>query len=399
MRILDIIASLDPAGGGPVNTARTMTRIWRDMGHQVDVLTLDSPAAPYLSPDLSPIPSGRLGDPNKGKGLSPLFDRFGYSPQTVGKIRSIAGDYDVALLHGLWNYASLATRIALTGGKLPYLVFAHGMLDPWHRSAYPMKDRIKQAIWPFAEGALLNGAKAVFFTTEAERRLAEGSYRPYRLNGEVIGYGCQGPGDDAQAEREAFFTRFPHLRDRRFLLFISRIHPKKGCDTLLKAYAATRAQLGDVDLVFAGPDQIGWQAELQALSRELEIADHVHWLGMISGPVKWGAYRAAEAFALPSHGENFGMVVAEAMACGTPVIVSDKVNLCDEILRQSCGIVVPQDLESTAGALARFAAMSQEERDAMGRAAAQCYAENYEVRAAAARILARMEHHAGIGPQ
>jgi glycosyltransferase involved in cell wall biosynthesis len=397
VKILDIILSLNPADGGPQHTTRTMSRIWRSMGHQADILSLDAPDAPYLEPGLPVFALGKCGAPNPQPGWSSLLDHYGYYPGAVAKAARIVRDYDVVLVHALWNYSSLLSRRILVGGKVPYFVFIHGMLDPWHKEAYPRKDKVKQMLWPLCDGALCNNALATFFTTQVEVELANRSYLPYRLNPIMTGYGCEGPDDrQADAQRAAFLDRHPELRGRKFLIFLSRIHPKKGCDTLFRAFAAALPQLGDMHLVMAGPDQIGWRTELEALARECGIADRVHWTGIIGGDVKWGAYRLAEAFVLPSHGENFGIVVAEAMACGTPVIISDRVNLYHAVLEHQAGLVVPHDLDSTTGALRQFGLMSDEERGQMSRRALECYQANYEIQAAARRVLDTMASHAGL---
>jgi len=391
MKILDVICSLDPAGGGPQHTVRTMSQIWRTMGHQVDILTLDAADAPYLGPAMTVHALGKLGSPTRKPGWSGAFDRYGYARGAAQKMAAIIHDYDAVLVHGLWNYASLLARRVLVGSGVPYFVFAHGMLDPWHREKYPLKDRIKRLQWRLNEGALLANAHATFFTTQAELQLADQSYRPYKTNALLVGYGCKGPDIDRAGATEALNAAFPQLRERKFLLFLSRIHSKKGCDTLIRAFAQCRPELGDVDLVMAGPDQVGWTKELQDLAETLGVAQHIHWVGMISGAVKWGAYYAAEAFVLPSHGENFGIVVAEAMACGTPVIISDRVNLCDAVVRHGAGIVAPHDLDSTIEAIRQFAALTPAQRDAMAAAAVNCYQANYELDAAADRVVTAMQ--------
>ncbi|WP_420384256.1 glycosyltransferase [Novosphingobium sp.] len=387
MKILDVILSLNPLAGGPQHTVRAMSQIWRSMGHQVDILTLDAPDAPYLEPGLVKHAFGRLGSPIRRPGLSAAFDRYGYAPGAARKMAEIVQDYDMVLVHGLWNYSTLLARRVMVGSGVPYCVFPHGMLDPWHREKYPLKDIVKRIEWPFIEGALLGGASGGLFTTQAEIDLADGSYLPYRIHPVLVGYGCQGPVQDAQVSLAALHDSFPALRGRKFLLFLSRIHPKKGCDTLLRAFAQCLPDLGDVDLVMAGPDQVGWSKELKDLAATLGIANRVHWVGMITGEVKWGAYHAADAFVLPSHGENFGIVVAEAMACGTPVIISDRVNLCDTVIEHKAGLVGPHDLASTVSLLRQFARMSPGERAAMSHAATDCYHTHYELDAAARRVV------------
>lgn len=138
--------------------------------------------------------------------------------------------------------------------------------------------------------------------------------------------GTATPAGDSQAQRQIFLDHFPQLDNKRLLLFLSRIHVKKGCDLLIEAFAEVASD-DSLHLVIAGPDQIGWQADLQKQAKQLGIEQKITWTGMLSGDLKWGAFHATEAFLLPSHQENFGFVVAEALACEVPVLISNKVNI------------------------------------------------------------------------
>ena len=161
-------------------------------------------------------------------------------------------------------------------------------------------------------------------------------------------------------------------------MFLSRIHRKKGCDLLLEAFARLAAET-DLDLVMAGPDEDGLQLALEAQAARLGIAGRVHWTGMLEGDVKWGALRAADAFVLPSHQENFGIAVVEALACGVPVIISDKVNIWPEIAQDKAGIVKEDSAEGTYQGMVEFLAMGPEERLRMIRNGVDCFRVRYEM--------------------
>ena len=150
----------------------------------------------------------------------------------------------------------------------------------------------------------------------------------------------------------------PELKGRKFILFLSRIHPKKGVDLLIQAFARHAKTFPEIDLVIAGPDQTGSKSALQKLARELGVDNRIYWPGMLSGDAKWGAFRSAEFFVLPSHQENFGIVVAEAMALSKPVLITNKVNIWREIEADGAGLVVNDDVEGIAAGLRKMCELS-----------------------------------------
>lgn len=213
------------------------------------------------------------------------------------------------------------------------------MLDPWFGKRYPLKHLKKWLYWPWGEYRVLKGARFVLFTTSEELRPARKSFWLYKVRERLVGYGIGRRDTPAAEARETFLTAFAHLRDTRNLLFLSRLHPKKGCDMPIDAFGRVAQADPRLHLVLAGPDGVGWQARLARQAQQLGIADRVTFTGMLKDSMKWGAYDVAEAFVLPSHQENFGIVVAEALASGVPVLTTDKVNIWREIAEAQAGIV------------------------------------------------------------
>jgi len=189
-----------------------------------------------------------------------------------------------------------------------------------------------------------------------------------------------------EAQRRAFQELLPHLAGRRFLLFLSRIHEKKGCDLLVEAFASVAAQHRDVDLVIAGPDKDGLQPKLAAQAQRLGVAERIHWPGMLSGDVKWGTLRASETMILPSHQENFGVIVAEALACGRPALISNQVNVWPQIEEDRTGLVEPDTLEGTRSLLTRWFGLSEEDKAAMRGRAVESFRKRYSMRNCALAI-------------
>jgi glycosyltransferase involved in cell wall biosynthesis len=379
MRLLHVISSIRAAGGGPVEAVRSLSAVHQQAGHTAEVASLDDPADPDVSS--FPVTTHALG-PGRGA--------YAYTPHFVPWVRQNHSNYDAVIVHGLWQYHSFGTWQALARSSTPYYVFPHGMLDPWFKRHYPLKHLKKWLYWPWADYRVLRDARAVLFTCEEERRLAAHSFALYRAKGVVVGLGTLAP---PAADNSYFFGRFPELRGHRILLFMGRLHPKKGCDLLIDAFGATLAADPAWRLVFAGPDEVGWQSELAARVQELGIADRVVWTGMLRGVEKWSALPAAEVFALPSHQENFGIAVAEALACGVPVLISRAVNIWREIDTARAGLVAPDTVAGTTDLLRQWQALPHTEREAMRQNARACFAQNFSIEQSAARLMDVLEQN------
>jgi glycosyltransferase involved in cell wall biosynthesis len=389
MRILHVIASVNPEGGGPIEAIISQGKIWVKMGHQREIASLDLPDDPWVkSCQVVTYPLGFR---------SPAFRQLRrwvpwlsnkYSPNFVPWLKQNASRYDALVVNGLWNYGSLGARLArLAPRSVPYVVFPHGMLDPWFKGAYPIKHVVKQLLWWASEGALLRDAGAVIFTSDEERALARKAFVPYNVREAVVGNGVPDISGDPNEQISAFRQRTPWISDRRFLLFLSRIHPKKGCDLLIHAFSKIAKQHPQLDLVMAGPDQVGWKQELQEMAVKTGAANRIHWPGMLTGNAKWGAFRSCEAFILPSHQENFGMVVAEATASAKPVLITNKINIWRKIEKSGAGFVFPDTLDGVSWGINQFIQLSQDASHDMGRNARICFLNHFSVEQAAKNLL------------
>lgn len=338
-----------------------------------------------------------VNQPFEAIGLGPVRSDYGYRLGLPGRIRDLALQHDAVIIQGIWQYHAFATWRALRGTGIPYFVYTHGMLDPWFKRTYPFKHLKKWAYWPWADYRVLRDANAVLFTTEQERLLASQTFWLYRAHEEVVGYGTSAPPGDSDGQRQTFLQRFPHLQDQRILLFLSRIHPKKGVDLLIEAFATVASSDPRLQLVIAGPDQVGWQFALQQRAAALSIPDRITWAGMLSGELKWGAFRSAELFCLPSHQENFGIVVAEALACGLPVAIAEPVNISAEVAAAGAGFVHADTVVGTTETLRQWLALSVEARTQMGVRAEQLFNRQFDFASVAGNLLPVLE--AAINPK
>ncbi len=373
MRILHIVGTINPAAGGPTEAIRMLVR-YAPEGYTSELATLDDPQAPFLG-DL-PFPVHPLGEARQ---------RW-YAPRFLPWLRTNRSRFDGVIVHGLWEYTGFGAMRAFAG-HVPYMVFAHGMLDPWFKRTYPAKHLKKWLYWLPAEFWVLRRAHRVLFTTALERDLAAQSFALHHWKSMVVPLGSERPPAPREALLAAFAARCPELAGRRFLLFLGRIHPKKGCDLLVRAFAEIAAAHPDLHLVMAGPDPKNWRAELEAVLTQAGMQDRVHWPGMLQGEAKWGAFAASEAFILPSHQENFGIAAVEALASGRPVLLAEPVNIAPDVKAAGCALVEADTLEGTHKLLQRWLALSPEERESMGKRALATFESCYDMRRNTEAIL------------
>lgn len=391
MNILHIIASVNPEHGGPIEGILRQNESSSGFGHRREIASLDAPGAPWLR-DFPMVvhPLGAKRPDNANRSWARPLARYGLSWRYIRWLKRHAQEFDVIVVNGLWNFTTFG--FVLAGGLRgrPFVVYTHGMLDPWFKQTAPLKHALKQIVWWFADGRVVNNAAGVFFTAEEERVLADGAFWPYRAKPVVVPYGAGDIPSDRAAQDVAFSAAAPGLGHRPYLLFLSRIHPKKGLDLAIEAFAEHAADRPELQFVIAGPDQTGLRPALEARVAELGLSSRVHWTGMLKGDAKWGALRHAEALFLPSHQENFGIVVAEALACGVPVLISDKINIWREIVADGAGLVGPDTKDGASSVLGQFLGMGSGEILGMKHSARRCYEARFDVRIAAKAMFDAM---------
>jgi glycosyltransferase involved in cell wall biosynthesis len=377
MKILHVISSIDPKHGGVTEGLRQLADVSIRLGYHVEVATRDCPSDAFLSEFSFPIHA-----------LGPGATHFQYCPRLRDWLFSHIAAFDIVVVHALWQHHTVAVRQAALRHNVPYVVYTHGMLDPYFKQAHPLTHLKKWLFWPWADYRVLRDAKAVLFTTEEERRLARQSFWLYRANEMVVNLGTARPTGNTAAQHAAFYALFPQLRGKKLALFLGRIHQKKGCDLAIQAFAKVFSSHPDWHLVMAGPDQVGWRAALEQLARAAGIADRITWTGMLQGDAKWGAIRSAEFFFLPSHQENFGVVVAEALACGLPVLISDKINIWREVQSGSAGLVAPDTLAGATSLLENWLALGPIGQSRLRASAIPCFEKKFEIQTATENLLA-----------
>ncbi len=284
---------------------------------------------------------------------------FGFSPGLYRKL--LDAKIDVVHNHGIWMYPSVAVSRLARARSVPYVVSLHGMLDPWAVSNSRWKKALADVVY---ERGHLRGAACLRALSESEAH----AIRTYGLKNPIciVPNGIHLPPDE-RPSRPAWHDRIP--KGRKVLLYLGRIHPKKGLRYLLHAWARLAAEnptrLGEWHLVIAGWDQGGHEGVLKALAAELGIADSVAFVGAQFGDDRRSTYAHSDAFILPSLGEGMPMVVLEAWSYRLPVVMTPQCNL-GEGFEAGAALRVDPAAESIAAGLEVLFTLPEEERARMG---------------------------------
>lgn len=290
-------------------------------------------------------------------------------------------DFDVVHIHALFSFASLPASHYAHRSGVPYIVRPLGTLNTWGMTE--RRPWLKRASFRLLESRIVSHASRMHYTSEAERVEAS------RWTGGIPSDVIPNPVDDAQPPDTpgAFRARLGISAERPIVLFLSRIDEKKGLDLLLDAFAQLRARVPEALLVIAGEGSPELVGRLRQQASRLGLGEQdLIWAGFLAGDDKRAALADATVFALPSYSENFGIAVAEAMAAGKPVVVTDQVAIHHDVSSAKAGLVVPCDAAALCGALETVLRNTESAGD-MGRHGAALVAERYSTRAVTARIV------------
>ncbi len=374
MKILRVVGSMDPRHGGVVEAINQAAQSFNNERHQMDVMCFDSLDSPWVKSN----ECYKIHAINKGK------TSYSFHFQYLIWLWKNAKNYDAVILDGLWLYLTWGGYL-LKLLKVPYCVFTHGMLDPYFNQD-KLKFIKKLPFWFMVERNVIAGASATIFTCKEESMLAKKSFPFYSATPKIATLGVEGNSKGQVVLADIFYKKCPDLKNKRFALFLSRINKKKGIDLLIGALAQLKGLPDDFVIAIAGPDSAGLKNKLIKQLEALGISQKVHWLGMLHGDLKWGAYHASEVFILPSHQENFGIVVAEALSTATPVLITNKVNIWREIEVAQAGIVENDDIQGVKGLLRKWLSLKVGDKKIMSQQALLCYENNFSIKSAASDL-------------
>jgi glycosyltransferase involved in cell wall biosynthesis len=340
-------------GGGLTDCVRNLSRFLEN-GHDihVDIVSVED--------EFSAEDRGLWGNSSVHL-LESKHAAFRYAPQLSRQLSSLTPD--LVHTHGIWTYLSVATTRWSRSGRgvmtRPYVVSTHGMLDPWALQNARWKKIIAGFVF---ERQHLKNAACIHAINQAEAA----AIRAFGLKTPIctIPNGVEVHASNARDRTPPWAAHI--VSGRKVLLYLGRLHPKKGLSILLRGWKKTSKQERDWILIIAGWDQDGHRLELEQLTRKLEMADSVHFTGPLFGEARDSAYQNADAFVLPSLSEGQPLVVLEAWSHGCPVIMTPECNL-PEGFEKSAAIWMSATVEGAAAGLGKLFAMEKSALQEMGR--------------------------------
>lgn len=356
MKILHVASDLSPRQGGPAKLAPEMCRALARRGHEVALYTTNF--------DIDGVLDVPLDRPVTDGGYTTRYfpvswpRRWKFSRPLGQAIRAEIGGFDIVHIHNLYLYHTWVTAHYCRKYGIPYLVSPHGTLDPFIRR----RSRVKKAIYHWLiEKRNLDRAAAIHYTAQYEMDLAHRAVK-IKAPGAVVPLGLELQDYLELPRPGAFRSRFPEVAGDRIILFLSRINFKKGLDLLAKSFGIITRQRDNVRLVIAGPDNESYGVQVRQWLSEAGVLSRTVFTGMLTGVDKLAALADADLFVLPSYSENFGIAILEAMACGLPVVISNRVNIWQEIAGAGAGVVVDCDVQQLAEALLKLLDRPEERR-------------------------------------
>lgn len=351
MRILNVTQSYAPffEFGGPPEKVRALSEGLVQLGHEVTVLTADWGLEQRLAqmPGEATAENSPFGKKREVRGVKAIylpnwlhFRALGWNPALPRYLRARLQNFNVVHIFGLYDLLGARTAAAAHERKIPYVVEPIGMFVPIVRSFF-----LKRFYHRVFGHEMLKNAAAIIATAEQEKtELIAGG-----IPAEKLVLRRNGVAAPAEMPASGMFRKSLGIPgDARLILFLGRLSQKKSPDMLLQAFAQIAPSDANAHLAFVGPDESGMLGRLQGMAAQSGLTPRVHFTGPLTGEPKWAAYRDADLFVLPSQNENFGNTAAEAVAAGTPVIVTDRCGIAP-LLAGVAGLVV----EHNTGSLSR----------------------------------------------
>jgi len=367
IKILRLVTSLDPKYGGPRNGILSSNDQLIKKGFKVDIATCDKKN--IISRELKSVKIINF--------KSYIGKNYRFSLMLFFWLYKKRKEYDFFIIHGLWQFNSLAARLLLTNKK--YFIFTHGQLDPFF--SLNLYKRLKKKIyWNLIEKKNLLNSTGILLTSEGERDNLKKTYvNTDEISKNLIKYGILKRKLNYQKCKNVFKSKFPSLYNQKFYLFLGRYHEKKGCEIIINSIIKIRKNFKS-KILFAGhAEDARYLKSLKKLVEDNNLKNIIFFSDAIYDHLKWGAILSSRASILASHGENFGISIAESLSQSKPVLISNKVNIFKTIDRYKAGLIASDTTLSFSKKLLQFEKLGIRELNKMSKNASKCFEDNFDV--------------------
>ena len=372
--MLHVTPGMSPSWGGPAVVVSELTAELVRQGVECEIVT----AHGYR------VGTGQLPAPNVpvASFATEFPARFwtGYSSKLLRFLMDRAGGFDIIHVHEIWHFPAFIAYFAARKHKLPYVVTIHGELSDWGLRQKAFKKRLYRLC---VLDRMLHGAGTIHAITNAEKEQVLKLGFENRV--EVVPNGINPAAFEVMPGPARLLHRFPALNGKRVILFLGRLHPKKGLDILARSFSTIARRFEDVMLLVAGPDKFGTREHMESILRAQGVLDRTVFAGLLTGEDKLSAMSCADLFVLPSHSDVLGIAVLEAMAARLPVVITSKCEF-PEVSENQAGLVVEVNEEAIANAIGRLLA-DADLSGQMGQQGHKLVAERYTWQAAADSML------------
>ena len=377
MKVLVIINALGEVYGGTSKVAIELSESIGKLGVSVDLVTTNANGKTLLDEPLFTW----INQKDYRVQYFPYWDVLDYkfSPSLTFWLLQNASKYDLVHTHGIFSYPVLSAYWACNKSNTPYIVSPHGMLEPW---ALAYKSSKKKMYFSFLEKPALNKAAAIHMMASTEAA----SVRNLSLKAPLftLPNGIHRIDFNSLPNPDIFYQRFPETRNKKLIIFLGRIDPKKGLDLLAKAFTKAHQVFPDTQLIVAGQDNTGFLPIAQNYFEEAGCSSAVKFTGMLTGEIKYAALAAANIYVAPSYSEGFSMSVLEGMASGLPCVITTGCNFPEA---SEVSEIVDIDAEQIGNALIKLLQNPARAKD-MGDHARQFILENYTWDKVASKMVA-----------
>ncbi|WP_041238546.1 glycosyltransferase [Gloeothece citriformis] len=378
MKILIVTPSLGNIYGGPSKSVIELTQALGDQGVEVDLVTTNANGLSSLD---VPLYEWIIKSTYRLQYFSYLsLNDYKFSWSLTKWLFQNVKHYDIVHTNAIFSYPILPAYWACQYYQVPFIVTPRGMLEPW---ALAYKSWKKKFYFALLEKPALQRASAIQMLASTEAKRVEKLQLKAPLV--IVPNGIDQQDFKSLPNPELFYQHFPHDRNKKLILFLGRIDPKKGLDLLASAFAKVHSQFSDTHLIIAGPDNIGFSQTAKNYFANSYCLEAVTFTGMLTGSLKYAALAAASLYVAPSYSEGFSMSVLEGMASGLPCVITTGCNF-PEAAAEKAALVVDIDATQIANALL-WCLKNPQQAKAMGDRARHLIFEKYTWEKIAASMI------------